>query len=115
MPLKPSNRRRTQGRRPRPRRPQPRRSSARSARRSGCEAVIALLTEYLEGGLRGATLAALEAHLAGCGACSQYFETLRTTRRAVRTLQCASIPGELHARLRAFLRLRDAAARATDG
>lgn len=84
-------------------------------RRSGCEAVIALLTEYLEGGLQGATLAALEAHLAGCAACSQYFETLKSTRGAVRTLRCDAIPGELHARLRAFLRLRDGAARVTDG
>jgi anti-sigma factor RsiW len=73
--------------------------------------VIGLLTEYLEGGLAGATLAALEAHLAGCGACAQYFESLRTTRAAVARLRCDALPEEVHTRLRAFLRLRAASSR----
>lgn len=90
--------------------PQPRKTR-RPSRPSGCEAVIALLTEYLEGDLAGGELAALEAHLAGCGACSQFFETLKTTRAAVGRLRCDAMPDEVHTRLRAFLRLRAAAAR----
>ena len=86
-------------------------SRRRSTRPSGCQPVIALLTEYLEGGLKGARLAALEAHLAGCSACSQYLQTLKTTRAAVRTLRCDAIPDEMQTRLRAFLRLRAGAAR----
>ncbi|HKQ96883.1 MAG TPA: zf-HC2 domain-containing protein [Candidatus Polarisedimenticolia bacterium] len=84
-------------------------------RRHDCQEVIGLLTEYLEGDLTGETKERLERHLKGCGPCGQYFETLKRTTSAVATLRCESIPGELHARLRAFLRLRDGAARLTDG
>jgi len=70
-----------------------------------CRAVIALLTDYLEGGLAKSRLAALEAHLAGCGACAQYLESIRTTRAAVTRLRSDAMPEELRRRLRAFLRL----------
>jgi len=81
------------------------------SRPSGCQAVIALLTEYLEGGLAGAELIAFEAHLRGCAACSQYFATLKTTQAAVAHLRCDALPEEVHTRLRAFLRLRAAPSR----
>lgn len=77
-----------------------------------CREVVALLTEYMEGGLSRAAVAAMEAHLAGCVACSEYLASLRTTRAAVRGLGQETIPREVVARLRAFLASRRAAARA---
>ena len=73
--------------------------------------MIALLTEYLEGGLEGKELAEFETHLRGCSACGQYFETLKKTSAAVTHLRCEAMPDEVHTRLRAFLRLRAGVAR----
>jgi len=69
-----------------------------------CRDVIGLLTEYMEGGLSGAELAAMERHLEGCAACAQYLASLRTTRAAVASLGSEPIPEEVVVRLRAFLR-----------
>ena len=69
-----------------------------------CEQVIALLSDYLDGGLLPGRTADLARHLEGCAACGGFFESLRTTRAAVARLRCDQIPDELHDRLRAFLR-----------
>lgn len=73
--------------------------------RSGtCEHVIALLSDYLDGGLSPGERAELAWHLEGCSACGGFLESLKTTRAAVGRLRCDDIPGEVHERLRAFLR-----------
>jgi anti-sigma factor RsiW len=76
-----------------------------------CRDVVALLTEYMEGGLSIRETARLEGHLRGCVACAQYLASLRTTRTAVRGLRPESIPPEVVRRLRSFLARERAAAR----
>ena len=68
-----------------------------------CEQVIALLSDYLDGGLLPGRTADLTRHLEGCAACARFLDSLRTTRAAVARLRCDQIPDELHERLRAFL------------
>jgi anti-sigma factor RsiW len=77
-----------------------------------CRGVVALLTEYMEGGLGRREVAALESHLAGCVACAAYLATLRTTRAAVRGLREEIIPHEVVTRLRAYLARKGVATRA---
>jgi anti-sigma factor RsiW len=66
--------------------------------------VIALLSDYLDGGLLPGATADLTRHLEGCVACAQFFASLKTTRSAVVRLRGDRIPVEVHERLRAFLR-----------
>jgi len=47
----------------------------------GCQELVELVTEYLEGALDGAELARFEHHLAGCGKCQEYLEQFRQTIR----------------------------------
>ena len=68
-----------------------------------CEDLIALLTEYVEGGLPPAQARAFEAELTGCASCRGLFETIGRTRDAVRRLRCEQIPADCHRRLRVFL------------
>lgn len=69
-----------------------------------CRDVLALLTEYMEGGLPTAVAADLTRHLEGCAACGRFLDSLKTTRAAVNRLRCDQVPDEVHARLRGFLR-----------
>ncbi|HEV8199862.1 MAG TPA: zf-HC2 domain-containing protein [Candidatus Polarisedimenticolia bacterium] len=69
-----------------------------------CRDVLALLTEYMEGGLPPVLAGELTRHLEGCVACGRFLESIRTTRAAVNRLRCDQVPEEVHARLRAFLR-----------
>jgi len=71
-----------------------------------CQDIIDVLTDYMEMLLEPREGIALEHHLAGCTACSQYLETLRKTRDAVSGLRYDEIPAELRHRLRTFLDLR---------
>jgi predicted anti-sigma-YlaC factor YlaD len=79
-----------------------------------CREFIALLSEYLEASVTLDTLAALEAHLAGCEPCQAYLRTYRRTRDVVAVSERAALPpampAEMKSRLRAFLlaQLRDA-------
>jgi anti-sigma factor RsiW len=76
----------------------------REGRPGTCREVIALLSDYLDGGLLPGVTADLTRHLEGCAACGRFFESLKTTRAAVVRLRCDRIPVEVHERLRAFLR-----------
>jgi anti-sigma factor RsiW len=69
-----------------------------------CREVLALLTEYMEGGLPPAIASGLTRHLEGCAACARFFDSIKTTRTAVNRLRCDQVPEEVHERLRAFLR-----------
>jgi anti-sigma factor RsiW len=75
-----------------------------TSRTGTCEHVIGLLSDYLDGNLLPGQTADLKRHLEGCAACGGFFESLKTTRAAVGRLRCDQIPGEVHERLRAFLR-----------
>jgi putative zinc finger protein len=76
--------------------------SARSMQE--CREVVALLTEYLEGGLSPEESRGLEAHLAGCDACSEFLKSLRTVRAAAKTPAAGTVPEDCRRALRAFLR-----------
>jgi anti-sigma factor RsiW len=49
-----------------------------------CRELVELVTDYLEGTLDPARLAALDAHLAGCDGCGTYVEQMRQTVAALR-------------------------------
>ena len=68
-----------------------------------CRDVVALLTEYLEGGLAPGDVSTLEAHLARCSACGGYLESLRKTRDAMRALATREVPEDCRRELRALL------------
>lgn len=69
-----------------------------------CRDVIALLTEYLEGGLTQAQTRSLEAHLKLCDPCVEFLETLKKTSAAVSALRVADIPPDCRRQLRDFLK-----------
>ena len=69
-----------------------------------CRDVLALLTDYMDGGLPGPIAAELTRHLEGCAACGRFLDSLKTTRTAVNRLRCDQVPEDVHDRLRAFLR-----------
>ena len=68
-----------------------------------CREAVALLTEYLDGGLNADVVERLAAHLALCGACEGFLKSLRTTRDAVRGLAADTVPEECRRDLRALL------------
>lgn len=51
-----------------------------------CKELVELVTEYLEGTLDEARLAALDAHLVACDRCGAYVEQMRQTVAALRGL-----------------------------
>jgi anti-sigma factor RsiW len=69
-----------------------------------CRDVIGLLTEFLEGALSAGDVRRMETHLAGCPACLEFLETLKSTRAAVGTLGARDVPEECRRALRAFLK-----------
>ena len=46
-----------------------------------CQQVVELVTDYLEGGLRGTARRRFEKHLAGCPHCTEYLAQMRETIR----------------------------------
>jgi len=50
-----------------------------SVRDISCRQAVALISDYLEGGLSRRERRRLEKHLANCGACSAYLDQMRTT------------------------------------
>ena len=46
-----------------------------------CQQVVELVTDYLEGGLRGSSRRRFEKHLAGCPHCTEYLAQIRETIR----------------------------------
>ena len=49
-----------------------------------CKRIFALLSDYLEGDLKGKSCRELERHLAGCKPCLAYIESLKSTVEALR-------------------------------
>jgi len=46
-----------------------------------CQQVVELVTDYLEGALRGSARRRFEKHLAGCPHCTEYLAQIRETIR----------------------------------
>jgi predicted anti-sigma-YlaC factor YlaD len=44
-----------------------------------CKELVELVTEYLEGNLRGDIRVRMEEHLSGCDGCTNYLEQMRKT------------------------------------
>ena len=64
-----------------------------------CQALVELVTDYLEGRLTPVERRRFEAHLALCRACRTYLEQMRQTLRALGSLPEESIDPEARERL----------------
>ncbi len=69
-----------------------------------CSAVLAGLTEYLEGGLDPQTREKVEAHVRGCEVCERFGGAFGETVKAIRARAAEEPPVEILARLEARLR-----------
>ena len=76
-----------------------------------CASGVELLMDFLEGVLPAELHAALEAHVAGCPQCAAFVASYLATPRIVRQATEVSLPADLEASLRAFLRARTSAFR----
>ena len=56
-----------------------------------CNELVELLTEYLEGTLPRAEVAAIEAHLAICEGCQQYLDQMQATIAALGSVPVESL------------------------
>jgi anti-sigma factor RsiW len=74
-----------------------------------CRSGVDLLMEYLEGVLSPEVCAALDEHVAGCPRCAAFVESYRNTPRILREATGATLPPDVEASLRAFLRARTTA------
>jgi anti-sigma factor RsiW len=71
-----------------------------------CSSGVALLMDYLEGVLPAEMNAALEAHVAGCARCTAFVASYQATPRIVRDATAMTLPSDVDASLKAFLRAR---------
>jgi len=71
-----------------------------------CASGIELLMDYLDGVLPGDVRAALDAHVAGCQRCTAFVASYCATPRILRDATAATLPTDLEASLKAFLRVR---------
>ena len=71
-----------------------------------CASGVELLMDYLEGVLPADVNAALEAHVAGCAKCTAFVASYQATPRIVRDATALTLPPDLEASLKAFLRAR---------
>ena len=76
-----------------------------------CASGVELLMDFLEGVLPAELHAALEAHVAACPQCAAFVASYLATPRIVRQATEISLPADLEASLRAFLRERTSAFR----
>ena len=68
-----------------------------------CQEVVGLASEYLEGAMTPAQMAAFEMHLNFCDGCFRLLDQVRTTAGMARALPEEEIPDEIRAQLlRAF-------------
>jgi len=76
-----------------------------------CVSGVGLLMEYLDGALPADVRAALDEHVAGCAKCAAFVASYLATLRIVREATAATLPADVEASLRAFLRTRTSAFR----
>ena len=60
-----------------------------------CRRATELMTDYLEGALKGPERRRFEAHLADCDGCTAYLDQMRATIAAVGTLDADDVPAEV--------------------
>ena len=71
-----------------------------------CVTGVELLMEYLEGTLPAEVRAALDEHVAGCARCTAFVASYCETPRILREATVATMPPDVEASLKAFLRAR---------
>lgn len=57
-----------------------------------CRELVELVTDYLEGALATPDRERIDAHLAGCGGCSEYLAQMRETIRLTGALREEDVP-----------------------
>lgn len=78
-------------------------------REIACVSGVELLMDYLEGVLPPDLHAALDEHVAGCARCAAFVASYSEIPRILREATAATLPADLEASLRAFLRARTTA------
>lgn len=71
-----------------------------------CATGVELLMDYVEGVLSADVRAALDEHVAGCAKCTAFVASYLETPRILREATAASLPADVEASLKAFLRAR---------
>lgn len=74
-----------------------------------CVTGVELLMDYLEGVLSPEVRAALDEHVAGCDRCAAFVASYCETPRIVRGATAATLPADVEASLKEFLRTRTTA------
>lgn len=64
------------------------------SQRVACQQIVELLTEYLEGALEPADVAAVEAHLAACPGCGNYLGQMRATIASLGHVPVETLPDD---------------------
>jgi anti-sigma factor RsiW len=65
----------------------------------GCDELVELVTDYLEGALSDEERTRFEMHLVGCVGCTRYLEQMRDTIGAVGRLEAEAVEAEAMADL----------------
>jgi anti-sigma factor RsiW len=78
-----------------------------------CVSGVKLLMDYLEGVLSPEVRAALDEHVAGCERCAAFVASYCETPRIVREATEVTLPADVEASLRGFLRSRTTAFKRT--
>ena len=71
-----------------------------------CSSGVELLMDFIEGVLPPDVSAALEAHVAGCARCAAFVASYQATPRILRDATTVTLPADIEASLKAFLRAR---------
>lgn len=71
-----------------------------------CASGVELLMDFIEGVLPSEVSAALEAHVAGCAQCAAFVASYQATPRILRDATTVTLPADIEASLKAFLRAR---------
>jgi predicted anti-sigma-YlaC factor YlaD len=71
-----------------------------------CQEVVDLLSDYLDDELSETEVADIRKHLAGCANCETFFDSLKTTVRLTKKLECEEIPPAVIDRLQSFVKER---------
>lgn len=74
-----------------------------------CVSGVDLLMEYLDGVLAADVRAALDEHVAGCARCAAFVVSYCDAPRILREATAATLPPDVEASLKAFLRARTTA------
>jgi len=74
-----------------------------------CVSGVELLMDYLEGVLAPDVRAALDEHVAGCERCAAFVASYCETPRILREATASTLPADVEASLKQFLRTRTTA------